>query len=155
MVELEEIREKYQILKEKYELPEFEKIDNDLELDNIDSRFILREIRRKIVDKLGRHEKSIEAVLQPDSGLSDMYECQHLPDERKAELFAIYKRLRYLDRYANLVSVQNSEQGNAEFVKFVYTTLLNLKPEIEAFYKEVKECWNIEEDTSTVLEYFG
>jgi hypothetical protein len=137
------IKEDYEKLKGKYNLPNFKEIDNEFEVSTIDrEEFLLREIRRKIDEKIELYVKVLERLLQPDpSSLSDMYECKIFEDDEKDELYQLFKKLMFFDRFSIETSIDETDKKTTEFINKFWKEWSSIKEKFSGFIKKTKESW--------------
>lgn len=154
---MEKIAEKYNALKKKYSLPEFSDLNRDFDLEDIspDSDILLYRIRARIFEKIDIYSKMFESMLQPDSSLADMYEAHYISDNDKNDAYSVFKKLMQILRKSNMVSLDNSEEKNAEFIKESFSEWESLKPRIKSHIKRLLQVWNKETDIKDDLSYFG
>ena len=155
MFKIENAKERYEALKTKYELPDFDELDNEMELDLSETRFLLKAIRQKITETASSHAKQIEEVLQPESTLSELYECQYISEDYKTKLFELFRKLKAIERYSHELSVNNSEKNNAVFINSSFKEWTSLKPKLTKFYTNMKNSWKEELNSKNIQEYFG
>jgi len=151
------IRKVYDKLKSQYKLPEFESIDNDFEISYIEhDNFLLREIRRKISDKIEFYIKILEDVLQPDTNsMTNMHEYRSFDEERKKVLFNFYKELMIFHRISLILECKLNEKEEAKFILDIYSNWENFKKEMERIFEEMKKSWISDTDVKEELGYFG
>jgi len=151
------IKKKYRDFKKEYNLPSFEKLDLMFELSTIDKDdFLLRNIRKKMLEKLDYFCEIIESLLQPDtSSFANMHECKFFEDEEKDDLYKLYKNLMFLSKSAMLLGINSSDDEEAEFINSVYKDLPKLQQEILVYVKKIKETWRNESSTKEELGYLG
>ena len=68
MEKLSRLKKQYSILQKKYKLPEFSKLNEDFEIEKLqehETDFLLREIRRTVVEKISIILKFIEIIINP------------------------------------------------------------------------------------------
>ena len=88
------IKEKYQKLSKKYDLPSFDYLNKDFEIFTIEhEEFLLREIRRKINDKVELYVKFLDELLNPETSITNMHESKLFNEKERNEIFSLYKRL--------------------------------------------------------------
>ena len=66
--DLGNLKKDYKKIQEKYDLPHFEKLNEDFNIEKIaevETDFLVREIRRFIADKFSNYLRFIEAILHP------------------------------------------------------------------------------------------
>lgn len=150
----EEKEKRYGELQEKYSLPSYADLQRDLDFDEIESNFILREIRDKIKDRFEYYSKLLEAVFQPEGDFSSYIETTKFTKEIRDEYFTCYKKLRYFIREAQILSVYNDDLKDADYIKKSYSLWLEEKQIIIDFLERLKSCW-IDEETEDSVKYFG
>jgi len=137
------IKEEYEKLKKKHSLPDFKELDESFEVSTIDrEEFLLREIRRKIDEKIELYIKLLERLLQPDpSSLSDMYECKIFEDDEKDELYQLFKKLMYFDRFSIETSVGENDKRSSDFINKFWREWPEIKGKFLNFAKKAKDEW--------------
>ena len=115
-----EIKKKYQGSAKKYKLPSFDSINNEFEISTIDEEgFILREIRRKINEKIEVYTKVLNGLLQPETSLSDMYEYNVFNEEERDKMFKLFKRLMFFNRMSIETSIDEDDKKTSKFINDV------------------------------------
>ena len=110
------LKEKYQELGKKHKLPSFEEIDKEFEISTIDKdEFLLREIRRKIDEKIELYAKFLEEILQPETTLSNMYESKEFNEHERNEVFKLYKKLMFFYRLSMETSVGEDDSKTSDY----------------------------------------
>jgi hypothetical protein len=139
----QEIKERYEDLTKKYKLPPFNSLNNEFEISTIENKeFLLREIRRKIDEKIELYVKLLEGILQPDtSSLSDMYECSVFNDKEKDVIFKLFKKLLFFHRFSIETSVGEDDKRSVEFINDFWKDWSGIKDEFSDFVKKMKEEW--------------
>jgi len=65
---LENLKEDYKEIQKKYDLPEFERLNEDFQIEKlaeIETDFLVREIRKFMADKFMNYLRFIESILNP------------------------------------------------------------------------------------------
>ncbi len=151
------IKDKYNILKKKYSLPEYEQLNQDFDLEDInaETELILSKIRLKIYEKMDFYAKLFESMLQPESSLVDLYEAHYIEDDVKNSAYSLFKRIIHVLRSSNLVSVNNKEEDNAKFIKDAFQDWNSIKDDVKYHIKRLISLWEKETDIKEDLNYFG
>jgi hypothetical protein len=150
------VKERYNELAKKHKLPAFDKIDKEFEISVIDKEaFLLREIRRKIIEKLESYAKFLEEILQPETTLSNMYEAKIFDDEERTEIFKLYKKLMSFDRSSLEISIDEDDEKTSEYITSIFDEWSDMKKKIAEFLKKSKEEWLKETDIKEELRYMG
>ena len=117
--------------------------------------FLLREIRRKIVEKIDLYVKLLDEWLNPEATISNMHESKLFNEKDRQELFQIYKRLMFFDRYSIETAAKEDDEKSAGFINIVFKEWHELKENISVFVKKAKESWLEEVDVKEELGYMG
>jgi len=150
------IKKKYEMVRNKYKLPEFSKADSVFEISTIENpKFLSREIRRKIAEKLEIYSKSIEGILYPETTLNNLYESKFFNDKDKEWIFKLYKELMALQKKAQIVSTLENEKEDSEFIKDVFNKWEKINSKIKMIFEKLKDAWEKDIDIKEQLEYFG
>jgi hypothetical protein len=137
------ITEKYDSFKEKYSLPSLKDIDREFELGSFEvTEFILREIAKKMAEKIHNCIKILSEILQPENGMLSMIESESFSEEERSVILELIKKLAYLDRSILIEEFDYEEKRCAELVKKVYEDYLSLKPEFMKILEKLKGSWN-------------
>lgn len=151
-----DIKKSYKSLKKKYKLPNFDELDKYFEIAGIEEEtFLLREIRKKIAEKLEFFSKSLEGALQPETTLTQLYEAKFFSEEEKESMFKLYKAIMIAHRQALLLSIENDEKHDAEFVNSFFGQWPKIKEQLNTFFKKMKTGWEKETNINEDLEYLG
>ena len=152
-----DIPKRYEELKKRYKLPEFNSVDTEFEASTIENdTFLLREIRRKIVDKIETFCKLIEDLIQPEStSLSAMHEVKVFEDDEKEKIYALFKKLMKFHRTGFLLAINNNDKEEAQFISEVMVEWKTIKIEITKIVEKLKDSWGKDLDIKEVLGYLG
>lgn len=151
-----EITETYAGLAKTYSLETFDKLNAEFELEGIEANsFILRSIRRKILERIEPYLEQCEQILQGDTNMSNMYESSNITDEYKLELFKTYKKLMKLQREGALSALEARNDADAEFIKNAYPKWIKIKPVLKDLIEKMRDTWDKELTKKEANEYFG
>ena len=151
------IQKSYDTLKVRYNLPAFEILNNEFEIACIENdTFLLREIRRKIADKIEFYTHMLESILQPDAAsVINMHEYRAFDETRKKALFALYKELMSLFRTALILECVLDDKEEVAFIIDVVKKWPLFKKELAKVAEQLKNSWTDDTDVSEDLEYLG
>lgn len=155
---LELLKKKYSVLHEKYNLPEFEKLNEDFYIEKaaeVDTDYPIREIRRFIADKFSNYLRFIEAILNPVNAPIFVFSITKSIDAKEKEkLSEVYKKLAKIEVNLIEIDIQFSEEKEAEFIKESYEIWQDIKKYLLTFIEVVKKGWDnkIEKNNKN---YFG
>ncbi|MBD3310505.1 hypothetical protein GF351_04755 [Candidatus Woesearchaeota archaeon] len=153
-----EIKKRYSQLQKKHSLPTFDEIDHEFEINSIeeDSSFILREIRRRMVERIEEYSKIFEEIIQPDTNsFRSMSECRVFKDEDKHEIFNIYKNIMIIIRSAQIISLERDENKEAKFINSVFQNWMRIKKELMPYLEKLEKSWEKESEMDETIGYLG
>ena len=147
----------YNNLKQKFNLPDFDQLNNDFGIEDIDSdsRLHLQKIRIKIYEKIEYYAKVLEILIQPDSSLSDMYEARYFSDNDREKIYSLYKKFMSILRRSNLVAIKNDEKETVEFIKDSYNIWNSSKDVLSKHVSKLVDVWKKDTDMKSDFSYFG
>ena len=150
------IEEDYTLYKKKFSLPEFNKLDEEFDLQQADSDYILKNIRKQMQDKIEFLSDIFADVLQPTpESFPQMHECEHITEEEKVIVFQVYKKLQYFLRMSHEANLINTDEVNAEFIKEFSKTFGEIKQKSVPILTSLKQAWKKAVQTDEVIGYFG
>ena len=150
---LEDLKKEYK----KQPLPDFEAFNRNFQISGMSAdEFSLNAIRKKIVDKLETFSEIIENLLQPDVTIQSLYESKAFDDEKRRDVFDIYKRLKRMERQSNILDIDATDKQNAEFINSAFNEWIKLKAKLKPILEEIKLSWDKEDiRISSEHGYFG
>ncbi len=150
------IKENYQKSEKKHNLPGFDSLNNEFEINDIEeTEFLLREIRRKITKKIDVYVELLEGLLYPAEGLCDMHECRVFSEAEKNRMFELYKKLMFLSRLSVEISIDENDSRSSDFINQVWKHWAGIKKELLPFVSKVKDSWLEETDIKEEPGYMG
>ena len=152
-----DIEKQYNELRKKYKLPEFKELDFELEMQDMEkTAYLLREIIRKIGEKLDFYSRVIEEILQPDtSNIYALHESRFFDEKEKKKMYDTYVKLMNLSRTLLEISLDQSEKSEAEFISRFLAEWKDLKAELLQYAKKAKDSWKPWADIKEDLGYMG
>lgn len=120
---LEELKEKYEVLREKYALPSFYELNKVFDIEELDSEtdFLLRKIRRFISEKLAGYMRFIEVLLNPSNAPIYFFKLIKKLDEPDREaLNVMYDTLGKIEVETISLDLNYNEEKEVEFIKKLY-----------------------------------
>jgi len=148
----------YEELRKKYELPDFQKIAEDFDIEKISEReplFLAREIRRAISEKLSAYMHLFETLINPSATPMFIFSVlRGIKEEDKELIREIYKKFTKLQIKVLKLDTIYSEKNEAEFIKTSFDEWQDLKKIIYNLMEKFDE--NVEKgDSSEKKGYFG
>jgi len=146
----------YQRFKRKYNLPEFDAINNEFEISTIeDEQFFLREIRRKMYDRLSTLSKFLKQILFPEADIIDMHESRTFTDEEREKIYSLFRTILYLLRQNMLTAMDETDKKTADYIKLVWQKWKTIKRESKWIIEKSAKSWTKETELKEELAYLG
>ena len=131
---LEELKKNYSIIQQKYNLPEFNKLNQDFQIEKIaesETDFLIREVRKFVAEKLSNYLRFVEMILQPTNVPMSVFSIiKTLGTEDKDKLTEIYKKLVKFEVDLIEADVDFSEEKEAKFIRSAYIDWQDIKKNI-------------------------
>jgi hypothetical protein len=148
----------YNLLKEKYGLPEFDLIARDFDAEKIlekETNFIVREVRIAISEKISSYLNLFETLINPSAPPIFIFSVlRNLNSENKETIKRIYKRLSKLQVEVMKLDTIYDESREVLYVKKALKEWQNLKVEIYDLIENFEK--GLEEDNGSKNRgYFG
>lgn len=155
---LEDLKKDYKKIQEKYDLPSFEDLNKDFQIEKIlesETEFLIREIKKYMADKFSNYLKFIEALLNPVNTPMFVFSViKAIDPEQKKQLTECYKKLAKIEVKIIELDVKFVEEKEAEFIKESYKTWKEIQEVILNMIKVVEKNWDNKSETNG-KGYFG
>jgi len=156
--DLAKLKETYKAFQMKYDLPSFEKLNEDFQVEKaaeLETDFVLREVRRYITDKFFNYLRFIESILTPNNAPMFVFAItKTLGVKDKEKLIELYKKIAKVDIDLIELDIQYSEEKEANSIKKYCEMWQNIKKEFLEIVEVIKKNWdNKLEDSGK--GYFG
>lgn len=142
---LEDLKRDYKEIQKKYNLPSFEDLNQNFQIEKIsevETDYILREIRKFIADKFSNYLRFIEAMLNPMNVPMFIFSLiKTIGPEEKDKLTKIYKKFAKIEVEIISLDLVFSEDKDAEFIKKSYEVWEEVKKELSGILKVVEGNW--------------
>ena len=147
----------YDALKENYNLPEFEILAQDFDIEKIadkETSFLAREIRRSINEKITAYIHLFETLINPSSPPMFVFKIlKNTSSEEKESIQEFYKELSKTQIKTMKLDTIYSEKAEANFIKETFKIWQEIKPKINKLFESFET--NFENgDISTKRSYF-
>ncbi len=153
---LEKLQENYEELKRKYGLPDFESLAEDFDIEKVaekESKFLLREIRRAVSEKITAYLHLFETFSNPSNAPMYIFSLLKMISD-KEEISNIYKRLAYFNLKNFKLDVLYDENKEADFIKEISKEWQDLKKRIGEIAELFEEKFDKDIDIKK-QGYFG
>lgn len=147
---LAQLKEKYNLLREKYNLPSFEKLNEDFQIEKVaeyETDFVLKEIRENITGKFLNYLRFIESLINPSNGPMFMFAViKTLGANEKDKLTEMYKKIAKIDVDLIELDLEYSEKKEAESIEKYYEIWQEIKKELLGIVSIIKNNWDSKEE---------
>lgn len=144
MEKLTNLKNSYDIIKKKFNLPEFDELDSEFEIRALDiekSGILIKALLRIILSKLAIFLNYLEPIISPNpQSYHSMVELNNLSDDDKHEIFDYYKSLSSLYHEGCAIELK-SEKEVANFIKKIYQKWPELKRKEIYFLDKITQTW--------------
>lgn len=140
----------------KHKLPKFDDIDHIFELKVIDrDSYVLRDTRRRMIDKLDHFVKILEGLINPETTISGLHECKFFTDEEKTRIFNLYRVLMSYLRQADILSLSSDDKAEALFINQLFKDWPKLEAQLREIITKIRKTWIADDEAKDVVGYFG
>ncbi len=133
--DLEKLKKEYEKYKIKYNLPNFEKINEDFEIEKLQGKetdLFLREVRRSIIDKIVAYLRFIETFINPvNAPLLFLTLIKSLEASERKSLHELYLRLGKFEIESVVLDNVYDEKKESEFIKKIFKEWQETKKEFD------------------------
>jgi len=152
-----DFEEDYEVLRQKYNLPEFETLAQDFDIEKIaekETLFLAREIRRAINEKITAYIHLFETLINPTSPPMFVYKIlKNMTEKEKEQIQEFYKILSKNQIEIMKLDTIYSEKNEIEFIKRTFKAWQEIKSKINTLFESFET--NFENgDTSKERSYF-
>lgn len=157
---LESLKKDYLEIQKKYNLPDFEKLNSDFQIEKIaevETDFLVREIRKFVSERFSSYLRFIETLLRPMEAPMFVFSIvKSLGAEEKNILKKAYKKLAQSEVKLIELDIDFVEEKEAEFIKESYVLWQDLKKDLLGIVSVIKDNWdNRVESNGNGKNYFG
>lgn len=153
---MSDVKEKYADLAKNHKVPSFEELNKEFEIEDVDDDFMLKNILRKIAEKLESYINLLGEILQPDANsISSMHEAQFFSDDERRQSFEIYRKL--MKAYRSIIEslLKNEEAEQAELLNVLLKSWKESKTMLIPLIAKMKESWDKDITIKENIGYFG
>jgi len=156
--DLAKLKEDYRAFQMRYDLPPFEKLNEDFQIEKaaeLETDFVLREIRRYITDKFFNYLRFIESILTPTNAPMFVFAItKTLGTKDREKLIELYKKIAKVDIDLIELDIEYSEEKEAKSIKEYSSMWQDIKKDFLEIVEVIKKNWdNKMEDNGK--GYFG
>lgn len=145
MGKLEDMKKEYKKLR--YNLPKFEDLNKDFSIEEIsekESDFLIREIRKQIMEKAIAYLRFAETLLNPSSApLFILALIKNLNEEDRKSLDKVYSTLVDMEISSLVLDNDYDEEKEAKFIIDLYNKWDKIKEEMGDVLVSLKKGWDV------------
>ncbi len=131
---LENLKKNYQKIQKKYDLPSFDDLNKDFQIEKvaeIETDFLIREIRKFLADKFSNYLRFVEAILNPVNAPMFIFSIiKSIGIKEKKKLTNIYGQLSKTEIRLIELDINFEEEKEADFVKESYKMWQEIKKDV-------------------------
>jgi len=150
---LQEVKDKYELKKHTYSLPDFSKFAEDFDIEKAGDKetdFIIREIRRIVIEKVSAYIHLFETILNPSSGSLLIFSViKNLDHDDKKDIRDLYKKLASMEITAMKLDTIYNENAEADFIIKTYNDWQEIKLKINKIFEKFDKELDINGSTSS------
>jgi len=148
-INLEDIRKEYDKFRKKYDLPEFTKLNEFFDIEEIaegETEFFLRKIRKIISERIAGYLRFFEVILNPSNAPIFFFKIiKKLDNKDRENLNRIYEKFGDLEIEAVRLDLEYSEKKEADFIKDIFKFFSEIKRDILNIIDKMLHNGNSEE----------
>ena len=152
------LKKDYTKIQKKYNLPSFEKLNEDFQIEKIaevETDFLIREIRKFIADKFSNYLRFVEAILQPTNVPMFIFSIiKSIGDKERKNLTNVYKKLAKIEVNLIELDLEFVERKEVDFIKESYEIWQEIKKDILNVLGIIKKNWDNKFEGNK-KDYFG
>jgi len=136
---LPEAKKRYETLQKKYNLPSFNELNKEFEIEKVqetETDFLLREVRKSVGEKIGAFLRFLENIINPT--LASIFVLNSLKDldaKDKETIKNSYEILVRLELEAIHLDIDYDEKKEAAFILKAYKKWQEIKPDMNEIVK--------------------
>ena len=143
---LNELKKNYKKVQKKYNLPEFEKLNEDFQIEKLselETDYLIREVRRFMGEKFSNYLRFVEAILNPTNVPTFIFSIvKSIRTEERNKLMEIYKQISKLELELIELDISFSEKNEANFIKGSYDIWQKIKQDTLGIITVIKSNWD-------------
>lgn len=154
---LEKLKENYSKIEKKHKLPSFNELNRDFKIEKlaeIETDFLVREVRGFVGETLEHFLRFVEALLNPVNVPMFLFPIiKSLGTEEKEKLMEIHKKIARLEM-DSLKLMEYSEEKEAEFIRKAFKLWQEIKKDFAKLIETLEKKWDVKSEKSK-SGYFG
>jgi len=156
---LEDMKQEYEEFKKKYDLPSFDKLNQEFYIEksaDVETDYLIREIRRTVSDKLVNYLRFFEAFMNPSAAPIFIQSIiKTLNTESKEIIQNIYKKLSKREVDLIDLDLNYEEKKEAEFIKSVAKEWEGIRKDLTKVLEQINNNWDAKVEGGNNKGYFS
>jgi hypothetical protein len=150
------IKESYDRLRKKHNLPDFDKINNEFEISTLEKDdFLIRAVRRRMAEKLSHFAKFLEDLLSPDASFASMTECRDITEDDKQQIFDLFQKLMYFGTLSSQLDLLCDDDKEVDFIIKFFAEWQAIKKDLNLLLEKIKSSWTEKDSKDFKATYLG
>lgn len=147
----------YNELKKRHALPDFALVDKEFEISAIEKpAFLMRNVRRKIAEKLDDITQFLEILIQPDpNSFSNLFEYRALTEAERRELLKQFQTLMALYRLCVDAELSADDATDAAVISRAAQEWPAVRAAVRPMAQKIAAAWPKSLERRDVAGYFG
>jgi len=155
---LDDFKIEYGKLQSKYSLPGYKEMNEDFNIErisDIETEYVLREIRKFIADRFSNYMRFVEAILNPSNAPMFVFSViKLLGKEDKKLLDETYKMFVKIEVQLIELDISYNEENEARFIIQSYKDWQKIKESVLKIISTIKKNWENKTENNN-KGYFG
>ena len=151
-------KKKYEKIAKKHDLPSFNQMNKDFHIEKlaeVETDYLIREIRRFSGEKFFNYFRFIESLLNPTNASMFTFSIvKTLGQKEKDNLTELYKRFAGIELEFISIDIEYSEEKEAAFLKKFCKEWQDIKKEMASIVEFIEKNWK-NKSKSLDKNYFG
>jgi len=158
MEKLAKLKKDYEKLQNKHKLPDFNRLNEEFEIEKLQERetdFLLRNIRRAMVEKIAVVLRFLEVIVNPTEGSAPLYifsVMKNISSDTKKIVEKVYGTLTAMELNALALDIQYDEKKEVVFINEISKEWSNVKKHLIEITEKLEVVWSHEKSHDG---YFG
>jgi len=146
MSNLEILKKNYSVIAEEYNLPDYKTVNEEFDIEKLqelETETLLREVRKVIMDKAIAYLRFVEMLINPSNAPMFFFTIlKGINFDDKKLLEEVYFKLGRLEVEVIVVDNDYSEEGEADFIKHVFSEWVDIKKNMRVVAKALQSGWD-------------
>jgi len=156
--EIQNLKDSYSKKEISFGLPKYDTMACEFEIEKVaekETEFLLREIRRTMVEKISAYIHLLETIINPASGSLLIFSIlKNLNEGDKHEIKEIYKKLAKIQIGSIKLDTVYNELSESEFIKKTYEEWIVIKEVLFKIFERFEKDFDINNSSASNC-YFG